>query len=250
MWEAFERYFSAKLIASEELSPDGLYIFGFHPHGIMPFTIFWSMRGSLWKSAFPGLVVDVLAASVMFIFPPMRELMLWAGGRDVSRRSFENALKESRSITMVPGGQREMGWSRSDTKKMTLVHRHKGFIRLALTHGVSLVPVISFGEDQILENINLPSIQNFTRPYLGFGFPMFPMGRWYSLFPVPQPITIAVGRAIPLDCYKHLLDPKGVPPKSLVDQIHKQYYEELTDLFEAHKAEAGFEDMELVLLER
>lgn len=248
IWSAFTSYFNANLIPVGELKEEGeKYIFGFHPHGILPFTIFWSTRGALWKKAYGKLKVDVLAASIMFWVPPMREMMMWCGGRNVSQTSFRRALDENRSIVLVPGGQREILHSRIDRDTMTLVKKHKGFVRLAIKHGASLVPVLSFGEEQILGNIDAPAMQSWTRKYVGFGFPLYPHGRWYSPIPMRESVTVVVGHPIPLAQYHDRLHPStNEPPSDLVDEIHAHYFECLSQLFEDQKASAGFPTMQLI----
>jgi 1-acyl-sn-glycerol-3-phosphate acyltransferase len=272
LWEAFECYFQARMVAKGKLDPEGVYVFGFHPHGILPATTFWSTRGALWKKHY-GFDVDVLGASIMFTFPILREFMMWSGGRDVSRKSFSHALSAKRSIILVPGGQREIAFSTPAKETMTLVTRHRGFIRLALKHNTTLVPVLSFGEDQILRNINWPSLQSRSRALYGFGYPMYPMGRWNSPMPSPQPVTVVVGDPIDVSPYAVLLDPEtGNPPeevysdhlassssysssshparaRQVVEELHRIYYERLRALFEEHKAEAGFPDCELTYVE-
>lgn len=37
--------------------------------------------------------------------PLLKELMLWAGNREVSRKGFQNALDQERAVVICPGGQ-------------------------------------------------------------------------------------------------------------------------------------------------
>ena len=45
---------------------------------------------------------------------------------------------------------------------------------MAIEHGASLVPVINFGDWELLDNIHMPLLQNFTKGYLGFPIPFIP----------------------------------------------------------------------------
>lgn len=90
--------------------PPGQYIFGVHPHGVMPFSAFPIGKTSQWPKLFPGIRVQctdflafllpahhltnassssALTASCLFKMPITRELALWAGGIDASRANAE-----------------------------------------------------------------------------------------------------------------------------------------------------------------
>lgn len=84
--------------------------------GIYPLTCFWATRGYMWRAAYPDVELDVCGATIMFYVPVMRDLILWAGGRDVSRQAIDRAFGEKRSIMLIPGGQREMRHASPDPK--------------------------------------------------------------------------------------------------------------------------------------
>ena len=134
-----------------------------------------------------------------------------------------------------------MRYSVPNRKNFVIVTSHTGFVRISLSFGVSLVPIFSFGEDNILQNINLPSIQEITYKILGFGFPHFPYGRWYSAIPNATKITVVVGKPIEVPLI-------GTPTDEEVKYYHKLYFDNLRELFEKYKKEAGFEDSELVYI--
>jgi 1-acyl-sn-glycerol-3-phosphate acyltransferase len=208
------------------------------PHGIFPMTAFWSTRNSAWWRHYAGVHVDVLGASVMLYSPLLRDIVMWAGGRDVSKRSIRQAFADGRSVCLVPGGLREMRRSRARRTEMNLVTRHKGFVRIAIQCGKSLVPMLSFGEDQIVENIHAPRMQSWTSRVLGFGLPMWVHGRWYSPLPNRVKVTVAIGEPVPVV-------QEAEPSQSTIDAVHKRYYDTVRALFEAHKAKAGYPDMQL-----
>ena len=54
---------------------------------------------------------------------------------------------------------------------------HKGFIRMALEYRARLVPALSMGEWELMDNIHLPIIQKPARKLLGFPAPFVPMGQ-------------------------------------------------------------------------
>lgn len=241
-WSSIERYFSFKLIPHGKLEKDQVYMYGFHPHGIYPLTTFWATRGAQWRKCYPGVNLDILAASVIFYIPMIREIAMWGGGRDVSRTSIDLSFAQKRSVMLVPGGEREMRETRPESKEIRLIGRHKGFVRCALQYGVPLVPVYSFGEHQTLDNLRWKSMQEWWQKKILYGFPHLPYGRWYSPMPNAVPITLVVGDPIVI--------PKIPNPTSdEIDFWHKEYYKSLVSLFDKYKGQiTSFEDATLVIV--
>eukprot|EP00004_Rigifila_ramosa_P024617 TRINITY_DN719_c0_g1_i5.p2 TRINITY_DN719_c0_g1~~TRINITY_DN719_c0_g1_i5.p2 ORF type:complete len:176 (+),score=40.81 TRINITY_DN719_c0_g1_i5:206-733(+) len=132
-------------------------------------------------------------------------------------------------VAVVPGGLAEMRESRSDGDAVVLVRRHKGFVRVALQHGVPLVPVFVFGERHIMDNIRWPSVQQWFSRVVGFGFPHFPHGVLGLPVPRAAPLTVAVG--VPLECPRipH-------PTEAEIEHWHAKYFAALAELFETHAA--------------
>jgi len=204
---------------------------------------FWATRGPEFRKAYPGLDVDVCAASVMFYAPIVRDVCMWAGGREVSGSAIRLALKKKRSILLVPGGQREMRHSTPDPHTLKMVTRHRGFIRIAIEHGTPLVPVLSLGETMLLQNVHAPRMQEYTLRTVGFMFPMWPFGRWYSPLPNPHPVAVVFGKPIEVPHSKE-------PTPEMVEKIHTEYYTQLRDMFETHKhLVPGFEQCRLIYTE-
>ena len=160
-----------------------------------PFTTVWATRGRLWQETFPNFRVDILAASVIFYLPVLRDIAMWAGCRDgmncwikyqsekllpcpwltlafvVTRTSIKTAFAQKRSIMLVPGGEREMRENRPESKDVVLITRHKGFVRLALQHGTPLVPVFGFGESRLLDNFRAKKLQEYFAKRIFYGMP-------------------------------------------------------------------------------
>lgn len=68
------------------------------------------------------------------------------------KRSSSKRQEKGVAAVLVPGGALEA--LNSDEKLIRLVlHRRKGFIKLALKHGVDLVPTFSFGEANIYDQV-------------------------------------------------------------------------------------------------
>ncbi|RHZ14124.1 hypothetical protein DYB31_005026 [Aphanomyces astaci] len=85
--EATARYFSLHLVRTEPLRPSHTYIFGFHPHGIIPMTVMWLQFTDQWRELFPNVFACPLSASVVHYFPGIRDVIQVLGAREVTRSS-------------------------------------------------------------------------------------------------------------------------------------------------------------------
>lgn len=237
-------YFQPRIIrAGKALDKEETYVMSFHPHGILPLTVMWLQLCQQWKKLFPGIYACPLAASAVHQVPLMRDIIQIYGSREVSRHAFESALVNKQSVILVPGGQAEMIESRSGQKQVRLYIGHKGFLRLAMQHGATVVPVLSFSEGELLDNIRAPRLQKWFIKNFAVPFPHFPYGRYFCPIPRRVPLTIVVGEPMKLKKIR-------APSIQEISVLHMKYYASLKDLFERYKDEAGCKDYNLVLIEK
>jgi len=194
------------------------------------------------KKIFPGVELEAVGASILLKTPIVRDVIMLCGTREVTKKAISHGLQNKVSILIIPGGQKEMRYWSPDKTKYIVVTKNKGFIKIALTQGAPLVPMFSFGENDILHNIQLPKIQELTYRYLGFGYPLFPYGRWYSAMPNPTQVSVCVGEPISVPQVTN-------PPDTLVDHYHQIYYQRLRELFEKYKVKAGYSNCELIYVD-
>ena len=245
-WPAFQRvakrifdrvfvpYFSLSIVrdSPKPLDPAQKYIFGYHPHAIIPIACQWTCLTSKWEAKFPGIRPATLVSSIVHMAPIMRDVTQWNGGFEVSREGFREALAAVGSVMLVPGGQEEMIGSRSDSTEVPINTRHRGFVRLALQTGASLVPVYSFGETQTFDNVRAPvSWQRWCMKKLRANLICYPYGT-LPMLPRPQRITLVVGTPIEVPRVEQ-------PTESQIAYFHALYFEELRSIFQKHKDAAG-----------
>ncbi|KAG6840504.1 hypothetical protein C0991_006301 [Blastosporella zonata] len=102
--------------------------------------------------------------------PFHRDILLALGVCSVSKKSCSNILNAGpgSAITIVVGGAAESLSARPGTANLTL-RRRLGFIKLAIQHGADLVPVFSFGENDVIgkpihvEKCEKPDIEEVVR---------------------------------------------------------------------------------------
>ncbi|KAJ1456413.1 diacylglycerol acyltransferase [Pelagophyceae sp. CCMP2097] len=151
-----------------------------------------------WQALLPAqhivLATDAFTHSIVW----MRDIGQWLGARECTSACIGKTLDGGTSILLVPGGQAEIFNAQSWGTTVAVHKSHKGFIKLALRHRARLVPVFSFGEWEMMDNISLPWLQRHSRKLLGFPFPFLPYGRFWLPLPrrPPHGITIVVGRPV------------------------------------------------------
>ncbi|SPQ96490.1 unnamed protein product (mitochondrion) [Plasmodiophora brassicae] len=242
-WVYFASFFPVRLVKTADLPPDRPYIFGIHPHGIIGVSAFanFGTEGTGFSKQFPGIVPHLLTISFNFRMPFMGLLLGAHGVCDASRRTCRNILRRGagQSIAIVVGGAKEALDARPGTCILTLANR-KGFIKMAIEHGACLVPVFSFGETDIYDQVNNPrgsrlrEWQDSLLRVFGFSMPLI-KGRGvfnydFGILPRRHPIWTVIGAPIEV---------KKVAVESIdsatIDAVHEQYVKSLQELYDQFK---------------
>lgn len=187
----------------------------------------------------------------MFSITP---LLSPTGACSVSKESIEWILTnegKGNAAVIVVGGAAEALEAHPGHYVVKLKSR-KGFVKMALKHGASLVPVFSFGENEVFDQADNPvgskirEIQDKLTHILGFSPPLF-HGRGVfnytiGLLPFRTPIHTIVGKPISVDKVEE-------PDDKVVEEYHGKYIDALTTLFDEHKSKYGFaEDVMLKIV--
>ncbi|CAE6455938.1 unnamed protein product [Rhizoctonia solani] len=233
VWKYFAEYYPARIVKETELPADRPYLFGYHPHGIIGMGAFatFATDGTGFSQHFPGISPHLLTLTSNFHVPFYRDILLHLGICSVSKRSCANILKRGagEAICIVIGGAAESLSAHPGTADLTL-KRRLGFVKIALQHGADLVPVFSFGENDIYEQLSnekgttVHKLQTKFQSVFGFTLPLF-HGRGllnynFGLMPYRRPIVCVVGRPI------HVTKTAD-PSRAQVEATQKLYIEEL-----------------------
>ncbi|THH16684.1 hypothetical protein EW146_g3995 [Bondarzewia mesenterica] len=214
-----------------DLPPDRPYVFGYHPHGIigMGAIATFATEGTGFSEAFPGIQPHLLTLASNFRMPIYREILQLLGVCSVSKRSCSNILKggSGQAIIIVVGGAAESLSARPGTADLTL-RRRLGFIKIAIQHGADLVPVFSFGENDIYQQMPnekgtvVYKLQKKFQNIFGFTLPLF-HGRGLLNFSV-------IGR--PISVIK-----TDKPSLEQITEVQEAYIEELMRIWNTYKDE-------------
>ncbi|XP_044756816.1 2-acylglycerol O-acyltransferase 1-like isoform X2 [Coccinella septempunctata] len=243
-WKYLADYFPVHFIKlpSCELDPKKNYLLCCFPHGMMATGAFVSIATEARdiSKKFPNHKIHMHTLKTNFVFPLLRELVLSLGLVSSSAESLNYILgrPEGGNLTaLVIGGAQEAFYTKPHQYKLVLRNR-KGFIKVALRNGSPLVPVMSFGEPDILSQVDfgdgslLRRFQLAVKEYFGF-VPIVPLGRGifqysFGLLPRRKEIAVVVGE--PIDVVK-----SEKPTQEQIDNLHHEFITKLTQLFETEK---------------
>ncbi|MDP2435781.1 MAG: hypothetical protein Q8P67_08575 [archaeon] len=230
IWAFLRRYFSLTLVKTSDLDPAKVYVFAVHPHGILPFGGMMNMSSDLtgFEELFPGIPRRGLAASFTFYIPLYRDFLLAAGICDAARYTARGLLEQGISIYLVPGGATEALYSAPDSDTLVLKKR-LGFVRLALQHGASIVPVFSFNETNTFaqfssSNALLNRLKAQFQAIFGISLPLIK-----NIIPCRVPVTSVCGEPLHLP---RIEQPSDDETRRYLDL----YIAKLQALYEQHKS--------------
>ncbi|CAH1407519.1 unnamed protein product [Nezara viridula] len=241
-WKYFNDYFPISLEKTAELPTDKNYLFCCHPHGILCAGMFGNFGSgySKVKSLYPGLNVLSATIDLHFRSPFFREYVLGLGAVSAAKESIVYLMddkKKGNVLALAVGGAAESFYAKPGSYKLILKKR-KGFVKIALQTGCSLVPVFSFGETELYDQVPNPPgsllnrIQTWMKDLIGFA-PIVLKGRGliqysFGIVPMRTPITTVVGK--PIDIPK-----TAEPSDEIIQKYHAVYIDELVKLFNEHK---------------
>jgi 1-acyl-sn-glycerol-3-phosphate acyltransferase len=145
------------------------------------------------------------------------------------------ALEEGHSISLSPGGMREMLYE--DT---TILARRRGIFKMALETGTPLVPVISMGEADLCKGVELPGwFQAALEPYDA----CIPVPTWKTVCrflgisqnPLKDPILTVLGEPIKVDKLEN-------PTEAQISDLRNRYIKTLSAMY---KKEIG-QDLRII----
>ena len=179
------------------------------------------------------------AATVLTVFPFIKNLVGIFGLVDASSRSLQCSLK-TKSLIIYAGGIAEL-FLTDDKEERLYINKHKGFIRLALKAGVAVVPLYMFGNTTTLHVAKGELLARMARAtHLSLTWFWGVLGTWV---PFSKKCMVVIGKPM-------LLPQMDQPDKATVDKYHQQYIGEVKRLFDTYKIyNSDYKDKELKFAE-
>lgn len=201
-WKYTRDYFPLRFekVPWVELDPQKNYLFCCFPHGMLStgaFNAFGSAYSN-YESYFPYHKARVVTLSQHYQMPFFRDLALSMGGISSSYKSIDYVLSRPLGgyvCVLMVGGAAEAYYCKPGSYTIILKKR-KGFIKLALKNGTPMVPVLSFGETDLFDQVEGPHLRHFQevlRKWIGLA-PVLPIGRGFfqysfGIIPRRSPVT-------------------------------------------------------------
>lgn len=165
---------------------------------------------------------------------------------DASRSAVDHALTLGNRIGIVPGGISEIfeGYPKQGSQpdeEYSIVR--KGFLHLALQHGIPVFPVYCFGATKMFRRLDIPVLERLSSLVRASIVVFF--GVWGLPIPFRQKLLYVIGNPITPPSGGYLLCEQNA-----VDEMHKQFCEELMRIFDRHKEAYGWEHKSLKLVTR
>jgi 2-acylglycerol O-acyltransferase 2 len=243
LWTFMRDYFPIRLVKTAELDPSKNYVFGYHPHGIigMGAWVNFATEANHFSEVFTGIDIHLLTLVTNFNMPLIRDLLISLGICSVSRRSCDNILTKApgSSLMIVVGGAHEAVNAKPNTNDL-VIKKRLGFIKLALRTGSPLVPVFSFGENDLWDQLDnskgtlLRKFQDLARKYTAvvppalYGRGVFTYNK--GILPYRRQIVSVVGRAIEVPKIEN-------PTADQLKHYQQLYLNELMHVYDTYKDE-------------
>ena len=242
-WDEVLKYFRVRIVGREPPRPypGRSVMYGVAPHGIVPFSVGLMQYGELGKF----FASPRIATATIVKFIPVFSHMLYLGGAvEATKSEISKVLRANGVAAITPGGIGEMflGWPQpgcQPDEEYALLHDRKGFVRLALENGTTLVPIFCFGASSIFSRVVLPAALETASRYLRASIMLF-FGKGYLPIPYEAPLTYALGEHIVLEATPN-------PSAEEVDWVHNCFKRALTATFEQHKHSAGWGNKTLMV---
>ncbi|XP_045468419.1 2-acylglycerol O-acyltransferase 1-like [Harmonia axyridis] len=244
-WFKYSRdYFPVKLnrISEKELESNRNYLFCCFPHGLLSFGVKLGFTTNSEESRkyFPFHSIYTHTLPLNFYIPITRELTKSLSFVPTSKECLDRKMGKpggGNISVLVVGGAEEVFHSNPGVHSIFLKNR-KGFIKVALRNGCPLVPVYSFGENEVYgqyefgEGSIMRKLQRMLKKLTGIALPI-PKGRGlfqysFGVLPYRRPINVVVGD--PIDVQK-----TENPSQEQIDNLHQLFEQKMVELFESQK---------------
>eukprot|EP00934_Nitzschia_sp_Nitz4_P005023 Nitzschia sp. Nitz4//scaffold283_size24287//11589//12736//NITZ4_008404-RA/size24287-snap-gene-0.16-mRNA-1//-1//CDS//3329545651//5013//frame0 len=246
LWTAFYRYFAFEVVAdgghdSVKDLMDKQAIIAVSPHGLFPFGLAFAVFSEAFGRA------RIVVASATQLVPFLRDILRYVHSVDASRPAVDRALSDGHRLALAPGGIAEMfeGYPKAGTHpddEVALIR--KGIFRMAVKHGVPILPVYCFGSSKLMRRLQLPSIVEKISLLLRMSIVIL-YGRGFLPIPFRQKLLYVVGRPV-----NPLTTLPNADFDARVDELFAKYCAELIRIFDRQKESYGWAHKSLRIIER
>lgn len=219
--------------------PEGPVLYIAHPHGLYSMAPFfhWGAGLTEWPCSHP---IRVAIHSIFFKIPILREVAEAHGAIEATEHAIREHLKKGESVALLTGGIREIQATESGKMRLVLGDR-RGFLRIARSLQVPIVPVLSFGENELFpphRGAWLEWIQGYMKQWFGVYIPIPTVSsliNWISLLnaPLETKVETWIGDAVHTK-------------KGSLDSIRKNVFYSINTLYKQGRPDGYPETIEIL----
>jgi|688.fasta_scaffold46031_9 hypothetical protein len=208
------------------LPPSALYVWS--PHALMSIS---SVMYNVGVCRHPAYMPNHLVSIPLFHYlPVISDIARYFGIIPSDYQSIEKTLAKKESVSVLLGGVREMTMV-EDFKIRLCIKKRRGIFRLALTTGTPIIPVLTFGENELFSQAHselLDTINKYLFETFGMHIPL-PTVRslfnWVELSYRPlKPIRSYTGKPI-------AVKQVASPTEKDIAELRDTYIKGVRDLF-------------------
>lgn len=201
----------------------------YHPHGLYVMAPVLYFANQPRNKHSPYYHQWNLVADACFKVPVFREWLVAINCRAAESQVLDSLLSQGDTVAVAPGGTYEQ-LATDPTVERLYFPPNLGFVRQAMKHGVPLVPLYNFGENQLYD---VPAWSRnacqWFKDMTGAGVP-FGIGRWGLPF-LPKPGHLSLRLGAPVEVGP--ADPN--PSDERVEEVFFAYCAELHNVFLRYK---------------
>jgi hypothetical protein len=215
---------------------EGKYIYMWHPHGVFATSQFLHIGSELTSWPKKNISIQGTAFHGLLWLPFVSEIFQHFGAVPTEYHAMKKVLIDGSSLSVCPGGMREMLPIYNNDMRV-LLKKRRGIFKMALETGTPLVPVVSFGENELYKCIEIPAwIQNALEPY-DMCIPIPTIGsvmKWFGLLsnPLKDPIMTVVGEPV-------LVKKIESPTDADIIELRERYIESLKQMYKKERTDTS-----------
>ena len=228
-------------VGAEDTDP-AVYVF--HPHGM--FAVAPAIHTLTELTDWPIRGMKMAAASWLFWFPIAGEVLEAAGGIPAKYETMKETLVEGKSLAVAVGGIDEILELTPGRMRLAL-SRRRGIFKMALETGTALVPVLTYGENELYQPVSWKWLDTLNRRLVPWGacFPVPSLGsclNWLRLVdrPLRSPVRTVIGSRLDVEKVE------GVVEEAEIEALRKRYVAALRELYAETRPSDYAEELEIL----
>jgi 1-acyl-sn-glycerol-3-phosphate acyltransferase len=213
----------------------GPVLYATEPHGVMPLGAYWGNLNLVSDQK----ILCCLSSSLLQI-PIMKHLLTWTDAISADKETMVKHLNQGYSLNICPGGVKEVGYLGDPSTCVMFLRSRYGFTKLALEHGIPIVPSVTFGLQNAYDYwVPKWDIIKPLASRLGF-YPMIFLGLGGIPFFQPKPCAMSVVVGAPI-----MIPKTPDPSKEVIARYHATFVSEVERIFEDNKSTHGMAGVRL-----